>query len=307
MMEIGIIGLGKMGFNLALNAVSRGHRVVGYNRSLEKVKKAAEKGIEGAYTVQELVEKLSPPRTVWLMIPAGPPVDRSINELLVLLDKEDIIIDGGNSKYTDTLRRAKRIKQEGLHFVDVGTSGGTEGARYGICAMIGAEEETFRVLENFFKDISVEKGYLHTGRPGSGHFVKMVHNGVEYGMLQAMGEGFEIMEASEFDLNLKEVSRVWNHGSVIRGWLMELMQSAFNKDVKLANIKGVVHSSGEGLWTAQTALDLGVPAVIITNSVFIRYRSEQEDTFAGKVVAALRNEFGGHEVEFLKEVGLDAD
>lgn len=296
-MEIGIIGLGKMGYNLALNIKDHHHRVVAYNRSHEKIKEAEAEGLIGAYSIEELVSKLGAPRIIWLMVPAGNPVDEMIENLIPLLDKGDIIIDGGNSNYKDTLRRSSSLREKGLHFVDVGTSGGVEGARNGACMMIGAEEDTFKAIEPIIKDICLEKGYLHTGKNGSGHFVKMIHNGIEYGMLQAMGEGFEILEKSQFDLDYKEIARVWNHGSVIRGWLMELMERAFEKDPQLETIKGIVHSSGEGLWTVQEALDLQVPAPVITDSLFVRYRSQQEDTFTGKVIAALRNEFGGHSVE----------
>jgi 6-phosphogluconate dehydrogenase len=293
-MEIGLIGLGRMGFNLALNMRDHGHKVVAFNRSHEKVKEAEKEGLTGAYSIEELVNKFSGRRVIWLMVPAGQPVDDIIAQLLPHLNKHDIIIDGGNSYYKDTLRRYEELKQKEIDFVDIGTSGGTDGARNGACTMIGAEDKVFKVLEPLVKDISVEKGYLHTGRNGSGHFVKMVHNGVEYGMMQAIGEGFEILEKSQFDLDLEKVATVWNNGSVIRGWLMELAESAFSKDTKLDKIKGVMYSSGEGLWTVLEALDLKVPAPVIAESLMMRYRSEQEDTFTGKVVAALRNEFGGH-------------
>jgi 6-phosphogluconate dehydrogenase len=293
-MEIGLIGLGRMGFNLALNMRDHGHKVVAFNRSHEKVKEAEKEGLTGAYSIEELVNKFSGRRVIWLMVPAGQPVDDIIALLLPHLNKHDIIIDGGNSYYKDTLRRYEELKQKEIDFVDIGTSGGTDGARNGACTMIGAEDKVFKVLEPLVKDISVEKGYLHTGRNGSGHFVKMVHNGVEYGMMQAIGEGFEILEKSQFDLDLEKVATVWNNGSVIRGWLMELAESAFSKDTKLDKIKGVMYSSGEGLWTVLEALDLKVPAPVIAESLMMRYRSEQEDTFTGKVVAALRNEFGGH-------------
>ncbi|NLL70758.1 MAG: decarboxylating 6-phosphogluconate dehydrogenase [Epulopiscium sp.] len=296
-MKIGLIGLGKMGYNLALNMRDHGHEIVAFNRSQEKIKQIETEGIQGAYSLKELVESLSTPRVIWLMIPAGQPVDDMIQQLIPLLSPQDIIIDGGNSFYKDTLRRYEMLQQKKINFVDVGTSGGVEGARYGACTMIGAEEEVFAYLEPLFRDISVEQGYLHTGANGSGHFVKMVHNGIEYGMMQAIGEGFEILEKSQFDLDFEKVARVWNHGSVIRGWLMELVQNAFSKDKNLEEIKGVIRSSGEGLWTVQEALDLGVPAPVIAQSLLVRYRSEQEDSFSGKVVAALRNEFGGHAVE----------
>jgi 6-phosphogluconate dehydrogenase len=293
-MKLGLVGLGRMGYNLALNARDHGHEVVVFNRTLEKVKEAEKEGLIGAYSLEELVEKLEGRRVIWLMVPAGELLDEMINKLAPMLSEHDIIIDGGNSNYKDTLRRYEDLKEKGIDFVDIGTSGGIEGARYGACTMIGAEDEVFKHIEPLIKDISVEKGYLHTGRNGSGHFVKMVHNGVEYGMMAAIGEGFEILEKSQFDLDYEKVARVWNNGSVIRGWLMELMENAFRKDPKLDEIKGVMYSSGEGLWTVQEALDLKVPAAVITQSLLMRYRSEQEDTFTGKAVAALRNEFGGH-------------
>ncbi|KRQ86380.1 6-phosphogluconate dehydrogenase, NADP(+)-dependent, decarboxylating [Caloramator mitchellensis] len=295
-MEIGIIGLGKMGYNLALNMKDKGHKVVAYNKTPDKTKDAENEGIIGAYNLEELVKKLSKRRVIWLMVPAGEIVDELIEELAPLLDEHDIIIDGGNSYYKDSIRRHALLKSRGIDFLDAGTSGGMEGARYGVCTMIGGDEEVFRFVEPIFRDISVENGYLYTGKAGSGHFVKMIHNGIEYGMMQAIAEGFEILEKSQFDLDFKEVARVWNHGSVIRGWLMELTEKAFEKDPKLDGIKGVMFSSGEGLWTVQEALSLKVPAPVITESLYMRYRSEMEDTFSGKVVAALRNEFGGHKV-----------
>lgn len=296
-MKIGLVGLGKMGYNLALNMRDHGHEVVAYNRTLERVKEAEKVGITGAYSVKELVDKLDRRRVIWLMVPAGSPVDEMIDKILPHLQEHDIIIDGGNSYYKDTLKRYEMLKSKGVDFVDVGTSGGIEGARHGACTMVGAEDEVFKYIEPIIKDISIKNGYLHTGKNGTGHFVKMVHNGIEYGMLQAIGEGFEVLEKSQFDFDYKEIARVWNHGSVIRGWLMELMIDAFKKDPKLEAIKGVMHSSGEGLWTVQEALELKVPVPVIAESLFMRYRSEENDTFAGKVVAALRNEFGGHTVE----------
>jgi 6-phosphogluconate dehydrogenase len=293
-MKLGIIGLGRMGYNLALNAREHGHHVVVFNRTLEKIKEAEKEGLIGAYSIDELVKKLEERRVIWLMVPAGNSVDETIDKLAPLLSKQDIIIDGGNSNYKDTLRRYNYLKSKGIDFVDIGTSGGIEGARNGACTMIGAETEVFEFLEPFIKDISIENGYLHTGANGSGHFVKMVHNGIEYGMMQAIGEGFEILEKSQFSLDFEKVAKVWNHGSVIRGWLMELTENAFRKDPQLDAIKGVMYSSGEGLWTVQEALELKVPATVITQSLLMRYRSEQEDTFTGKVVSALRNEFGGH-------------
>jgi 6-phosphogluconate dehydrogenase len=295
-MKIGLIGLGKMGYNLALNLHDNNHEVIAYNRSPEKTKNIEKEGLTGAYSLEEFVGKLGKPRVIWMMLTAGEVVDQMIENLLPLLEKGDILIDGGNSNYHDTLRRYEQIKALGINFVDVGTSGGIDGARNGACMMIGAEDEVFSVIEPFIKTSCVENGYLHTGANGSGHYVKMVHNGIEYGMLQAMAEGFEILEKSRFDLDYELVAKVWNNGSVIRGWLMELMEQAFKKDPNLDLIKGEVRSSGEGLWTVQEALDLQVPAHVITSSLFTRYRSFQQDTFSGKVIAALRNEFGGHDV-----------
>ncbi len=296
-MEIAVVGLGKMGYNLALNMKEHNHKVVVYNRSHEKINQAQQDGFIGTYSLEEMVSSLSTPRIIWLMIPAGSAVDEVLSELIPLLDKGDIVIDGGNSNYKDTLSRYEMLKEKDIKFIDIGTSGGIEGARNGACMMIGAEEDAFNIVEPIIKDICVEKGYLHTGRSGSGHYVKMIHNGIEYAMLQAIGEGFEILEKSQFQLNFEEISRVWSHGSVIRGWLMELMERAFKSDPHLDSIKGVINSSGEGLWTVEEALSLEVPAHTIASSLFLRYRSQQDDTFSGKVIAALRNEFGGHSVE----------
>ncbi len=296
-MKIGLIGLGKMGYNLALNMKEHNHEVIAYNRSAEKVEMIKKEGINGVHSLEKLIEELPTPRIIWLMIPEGKPVDEMIDSLLPLLSKDDIIIDGGNSNYKDTLRRYEYLKQNGINFVDIGTSGGTSGARYGACMMIGCKKEIFAIIEPLVKSVCVDKGYLHTGRNGSGHYVKMIHNGIEYGMLQAIAEGFEILEKSQFNFDYEKIARVFSNGSVIRGWLMELMEKAFAKDPKLENIKGIIHSSGEGLWTVQEALELQVPANVITSSLYTRYRSFQEDTFSGKVIAALRNEFGGHKVE----------
>lgn len=247
-MQIGLAGLGKMGFNLALNIRDHGHQIVVYNRTAAKVDQAVKAGLSGAYSLAQLVEKLSGRRTIWLMLPAGSPVDEAISELIPLLNKNDIIIDGGNSNYKDTLKRAELLKEYGLNLVDIGTSGGISGARQGACAMVGADLEVFKYLEPLIKDICVEKGYLHAGSQGAGHFVKMVHNAIEYGMMQAIGEGFELMFSCRYDLDLRAVAEVFNHGSVIRSWLIELMEKALAVDPHLEGIRGVMHSSGEGLW-----------------------------------------------------------
>ena len=295
-MKIGIIGLGKMGYNLALNMQNNGHEVVANDVSKEAMEKINAEGIEVAGTYEELVGKLPSPRIVWLMVPAGDITEQVLNKVSALLSEKDIIIDGGNSNYKESVRRGKELKEKGIYFLDCGTSGGMDGARQGVCTMIGGEKEAFAQVEQLFKDISVENGYLYTGESGSGHFLKMVHNGIEYGMMQAMAEGFEILEKSEFDFDYEKVSRVWNNGSVIRSWLMELMENAFSKDSNLDSILGVMNSSGEGKWTVETALDLQAVAPVITLSQIMRYRSLENDTFSGKVVAALRNEFGGHAV-----------
>ncbi|WP_210608592.1 phosphogluconate dehydrogenase (NAD(+)-dependent, decarboxylating) [Priestia flexa] len=296
-MQIGMIGLGKMGANLSLNLMEHNHAVVAFDVNKEAVKTLEEQGAVGAHSVEELVKKLEKPKVAWVMVPAGDLTEKVINELHDLLDEGDIIIDGGNSKYQDSVRRAEKAHQKGIHFFDVGTSGGMEGARNGACMMIGGDKEAFAHIEPIFKDINVDKGYLYAGDAGSGHFLKMVHNGIEYGMMQAIAEGFDVLEKSQFDYDYEAVARVWNNGSVIRSWLIELMERAFSKDPRLDDIRGVMHSSGEGKWTVESALDLQVPTPVIALSLMMRYRSLEDDTFTGKVVAALRNEFGGHAVE----------
>lgn len=291
-MEIGLIGLGKMGLNLALNLADHGHQVVGYDNFAT----FEEDSFKRVSSIEEMVGSLKAPRTIWLMVPAGEITETVIGELLPLLQKGDTLIDGGNSNYKDTLRRAAMLQEQGIYFFDCGTSGGTEGARHGICSMIGGDEEKFKDIEQVFKDISVENGYLYTGKAGSGHFLKMIHNGIEYGMMQAIAEGFDILSKSQFDYDYEEVAGVWDNGSIISSYLMGLTQNAFSKDAKLDGIKGIMNSSGEGQWTVETALDLKVAAPVITMSLMMRHRSQEDDTFTGKVVAALRNEFGGHAV-----------
>jgi 6-phosphogluconate dehydrogenase len=295
-MKLGMIGLGKMGANLVLNLLDHGHEVIAYDVSLQAVAKVKEAGAAPAASIEELVQKLDRPRTIWLMVPAGEITGQVVSTLFNLLDEGDIVIDGGNSNYKDSMARAENLKKKGIHFLDVGTSGGTSGAREGACFMIGGEAQVFEKLEQVFRDTAVPDGYYYAGRSGSGHFLKMVHNGIEYGMMQAIAEGFEVLEKSEFDLDYERTARVWSNGSVIRSWLMELTEAAFAKDPNLESIRGVMHSSGEGLWTAQTALDLKAITPVITLSLMMRYRSLEDDTFHGKVVAALRNEFGGHQV-----------
>ncbi|MEQ6390667.1 decarboxylating 6-phosphogluconate dehydrogenase [Bacillaceae bacterium S4-13-58] len=296
-MKLAMIGLGKMGFNICRNLMDKGHDVVAFDLSKDLVNKVKEEGAKPAYTLEEVVNQLESPRIIWMMVPAGAPTNSVSEELHELLEKGDILIDGGNSNYKETISRSKKFEEIGVSFLDVGTSGGMDGARYGICSMIGGDQEAFQIVEPIIKDISVENGYLYSGKSGSGHFLKMIHNGIEYGMMQAIGEGFDILEKSEFDYNYEQVARVWNHGSVIRSWLMELTEKAFTEDEKLEELRGVVQSSGEGKWTVETALDLQAAAPVIAMSVMMRYRSLEEDTFSGKVVAALRNQFGGHSTE----------
>ncbi len=296
-MELGMIGLGRMGANMTERLVRGGHTMITYDRSAEAIQRVVDKGAVGAHSLADFVKQLSLPRAIWLMVPSGDPVDQTIEQLLPHLAKGDIIIDGGNSNYKDSIRRAEKLKTHGLHFIDAGTSGGIWGLQNGYCMMVGGDKETVGRLEPIFLTLAPKDGYLHAGPNGAGHYVKMVHNGIEYGMMQAYGEGFELLEASQFDLDLAKVSRLWNQGSVVRSWLLELCQSAFEKDAKLDGIKGYVDDSGEGRWTVIEAIERGVAAPVLAHSLFARFSSRQQDAFANKVIAALRNEFGGHAVK----------
>jgi 6-phosphogluconate dehydrogenase len=301
-MQIGLIGLGKMGFNLGLNMHQHKHEVIAFDLNQKALDLIEQKGLGTAKSVEQLAKSLTGRKIIWLMIPAGEAVDYTISVLRTVLKSGDIIIDGGNSNYKDSMRRSKQLEANGIDLLDCGTSGGMEGALQGVCAMVGGKKEAFEYCEPFIRDISVPDGYLYCGKSGSGHFVKMIHNGIEYGMMQAIAEGFEVLHRSEFNLDLKSVAGVWNHGSVVRSWLMELTENALSKDPKLESIKGVMHSSGEGKWTLETALEKQIATPVIALSVLMRYRSLQEDTFSGKIIAALRNEFGGHAVEASEKV-----
>ncbi len=296
-MQIGLIGLGKMGYNLALNFKSKGHNVVAFDVNKAAMENIAKEKIQTMSTIGDLALAMEGRRVIWIMVPAGNVVDVVLSNLKYHLGPDDIVIDGGNSHYKDTITRARDLEKLGIHYLDCGTSGGITGALQGVCTMIGGKKEVFDYCEPLFKSISVQNGYLYCGKTGNGHFTKMVHNGIEYGMMQAIAEGMEVLHKHDAELDLASVSKVWNHGSVVRSWLMELTQSALEKDKNLESIKGVMHSSGEGKWTVETALEMGVPTPVITMSLLMRYRSQQEDTFSGKIVAALRNEFGGHAVE----------
>ncbi|MFP7736827.1 phosphogluconate dehydrogenase (NAD(+)-dependent, decarboxylating) [Priestia aryabhattai] len=295
-MKVGLIGLGKMGVNLGQNLLDQYQEVVAFDVNPDAVEEMRKYGATGTSSLKELVHSLETPRVLWIMVPHTV-VDSVIGEVTPLLGKGDIVIEAGNSHYKESIRRYNELKEKGIHFMDVGTSGGMEGARHGACYMIGGDPEAWEIVEPIFRDTAVENGYFYAGKAGSGHFLKMVHNGIEYGMMAAIGEGFEVLEKSEFDYDYEKVARVWNNGSVVRSWLMELIERAFSKDAKLDEIKGIMHSSGEGKWTVEEALDLQTATPVIAMSLLMRYRSLENDTFTGKVVSALRNEFGGHAVE----------
>ena len=297
-MKIGMTGLGRMGMNMTRRLLRAGVEVVANSRSRAKVDAAASEGAEPCYALEEMPGMLPSPRVVWIMVPAGGPVDETIGRLLPHLEEGDIVIDGGNSWYKDSIRRHDMLKERGVRFLDAGTSGGVWGLKEGYCLMVGGEKEAFEHCEPVFAALAPEGGYLHCGPAGAGHFVKMVHNGIEYGMLQAYAEGFEILEKSpHYELDLAAVSRLWNRGSVVRSWLLELAERVFEEDPHLDGLKGYVADSGEGRWTVQEAMDEDVPAPVITLSLLMRFRSRQEDSFAAKVIAGLRNQFGGHAVK----------
>lgn len=297
-MELGIVGLGKMGANMARRLLKDGHRVVGYARRKEVVDSFTAEGGEGAYSLEELAQKLSRPRAIWVMVPAGEAVDLLIDGLFPYLSPGDIVVDGGNSYYKDSMRRAKELGDKGIRFLDVGVSGGIWGFKEGYCLMVGGDKEAYGYLEPIFRSLSQPGGYAHVGPSGAGHFVKMVHNGIEYGIMQAYGEGFELLKAKEeFGLDLKKIADLWIRGSVIRSWLLELISRALSKDPDLSTIMGWVEDTGEGRWTAMESIELGVPLNIISGSLYARFRSRQEESFAAKLVAALRREFGGHSVK----------
>jgi 6-phosphogluconate dehydrogenase len=297
-MKIGMIGLGKMGGNMTERLMRDGHEVVVFDRSADAVSKYAALGAVASSDAADMVTRLTAPRVVWIMVPAGKPVDDTIASLLPGMSKGDVIIDGGNSNFHDTMRRGEELSAKGIHLVDSGTSGGIWGLANGYCLMIGGADEAFALCEPIFRTLAPENGYAHMGKTGSGHYVKMIHNGVEYGMLQAYAEGYEILNASkDFELDLHRIAKVWNNGSVVRSWINELAERAFEKEGNVDSLKGFVADSGEGRWTVQEAVDLDVPAPVITLSLLMRLRSRQEDSFSGKVIAALRNEFGGHAVQ----------
>ncbi len=298
-MQIGMVGLGRMGANMVERLLQGGHEVAAFDRNPDVVKTSAAQGATGCNTLEDLVKALRPPRAVWVMVPAGPPTRDSVTALEKLLGKDDVVIDGGNSYWKEAKAQAEMLGRKGIYFIDAGVSGGIWGLKIGYCLMVGGDAAACKRLEPIFLTLAPKDGYLRVGPVGSGHFVKMVHNGIEYVMLQGYGEGFEVLEASEFgaQLDLEKISHLWNQGSVIRSWLLELAELAFAKDAKLENIAGYVDDTGEGRWTVLDAIDLSVPVPTLALSLFMRFRSRQQDSFSAKVIAALRNEFGGHAIK----------
>lgn len=297
-MEVAILGLGRMGSNMALRLHQSGHRVVVWNRSKKPLHDVAAQGPVGAEEKPDLVRELGQrPRIVWFMLPAGPVTEGAIEEVAPMLDKGDIIVDGANSRWSDDKRRAPRLEAMGLHYVDAGVSGGIWGLQEGYALMVGGAPEPVQYCEPIFKSLAPENGYLHCGPAGAGHFTKMVHNGIEYGMLQAYGEGFEILKRSEYNLDLAKIAEMWRHGSVVRSWLLDLAVRAFQEHGDLADVRGYVEDSGEGRWTVEAAMSEDVPAPVITLSLIERLHSRQDESYSAKVVAALRQQFGGHAVQ----------
>jgi 6-phosphogluconate dehydrogenase len=296
-MQLGLIGLGRMGSGMTLRLLQGGHQVMVYDRVPEAGAALAGKGATVTGSLEDLGQKLKAPRVLWLMIPAGPPVDDAIQHLSGTLSPGDIIIDGGNSNYKDSIRRAETLRSQQIEFLDVGVSGGIWGLKVGFNLMAGGNQAVFKQVEPIFQTLAPPDGYAYVGPSGAGHYAKMVHNGIEYSMLQSYAEGFEILKAAPFGFDLPQLARLWNHGSVIRSWLLELAQTAFERDPQLSRIRGYVDDSGEGRWTLQDAIDHAVPAPALAMSLFMRFRSRQDDSFSDKVIAALRNEFGGHPVK----------
>jgi len=296
-MELGFVGLGRMGMNMVRRLQRDKHRVITYDRSPDVVKASVQEGAEGTTSLRDLVGKLTPPRAVWVMVPAGAPTEGTIRELSGLLQPDDVIVDGGNSHYKDDARRAAELRAKAIHYLDAGTSGGIWGLQIGYCLMIGGDEVIFKRLEPIFKTLAPEDGYAYMGSAGAGHYVKMIHNGIEYGMMQAYAEGFELLSKSDFKLNLPMIAELWMHGSVVRSWLLELAASALKDDPRLDKITGYVEDSGEGRWTVLDAIEKDVPALVLTSSLYTRFRSRQEESFADKMLAGLRNAFGGHAVK----------
>ncbi len=299
-MRIGMVGLGKMGGNMTSRLLKGGHGVVVFDRNKDAISKAESEGADGAESLEDLVSQLKAPRIIWIMVPAGDPTESLLNELGELLSDDDIVIDGGNSNYKDTQRRATELKEKGISLVDVGTSGGVWGLAEGYSMMIGGEASKVKQLQSVFETLAPgeNKGWGYVGSNGAGHFVKMVHNGIEYGLMQAYAEGFEIMKAKEeYDLDLHNIAEIWRFGSVVRSWLLDLTAEALKEDPDLSNVKDWVADSGEGRWTVAEAIDLDIPAPVITLSLMMRLVSRQDERYSAKLLAAMRNQFGGHAIK----------
>jgi 6-phosphogluconate dehydrogenase len=298
-----MIGLGRMGMNMTRRLLQDGHRVIAYNRTPDKVAEAVRDGADGAASLREAVDKLDRPRIVWIMLPAGPVVDEHIDSLSGLLTDGDIIIEGGNSRYTDDIRRAEQLGGRGIHYLDAGVSGGIWGREAGYCTMVGGEREVFDKLTPLFRSLAPPDGFLYCGPHGAGHFVKMIHNGIEYGLMQAYGEGFALLEGSPYrhHFDYSRIAHLWNQGSVIRSWLLELLENVFANDPRLEEIAAYVEDSGEGRWTVEQALESRVAAPVIAHSLFARFQSRDENSFSNRLLAALRREFGGHAVKSVSD------
>jgi 6-phosphogluconate dehydrogenase len=300
-MKLAMIGLGRMGGSMTERLLGDGHEVVAYARDAAAVATVEKRGAIGAHSLEDLVRKLVPPRVIWLMILVGPPVEETITALRPLLARGDIVVDGGNSRFTDSVRRAGELAADGIGFLDAGTSGGVWGLKEGYCLMIGGEAEHFRKVEPVFRTLAPPEAYAHVGRAGAGHYTKMIHNAIEYAMLQAYGEGFAMLEASDFDLDLRRVAALWTHGAVVRSWLLDLLARALKDDPELAAIEGYVEDSGMGRWTVHEAVEMAVPVPALADTLFARFASRQPDSFSAKVIAALRKQFGGHAVRPAQE------
>ncbi|MBA2670195.1 MAG: decarboxylating 6-phosphogluconate dehydrogenase [Gemmatimonadetes bacterium] len=297
-MQLGMVGVGKMGGKMTERLVEGGHHVHVYDLDVRVSRQVAERdGVTGHEGLAELVSALTAPRVVWVMVPAGDPTEATLRTLADAMEPGDILVDGGNSMFRDTVRRAGELAERGIALLDAGTSGGVWGLEVGYCLMVGGETDPVKHCEPIFRTLAPPDGYSHVGPPGAGHFVKMIHNGIEYGLMQAYAEGFELLKASEFDLDLREIAGLWNHGSVVRSWLLELLERAYAEDGPgLERVRGWVADSGEGRWTVQTAIDLNVPAPVITLALMNRFRSRQQESYTAQVLAALRNQFGGHAI-----------
>ena len=295
-MQLGFVGLGKMGLNMVTRLTQGGHQIVAYDRSADAVRHASEAGSRGVDGLEALTSALTPPRAVWVMVPAGNPTESTVESLSRLLSPDDVIIDGGNTNFHDDVRRAQSLAARKIHYVDAGTSGGVWGLQEGYCLMVGGEADVCARLEPLFRTLAPKDGYLRVGGPGAGHYVKMIHNAIEYGLMQAYAEGFELMEASPYQIDLAAVSALWNHGSVVRSWLLELATRALAEDARLTGLRGRVDDSGEGRWTLVEAVDRAVPMPVLAAALFTRFRSRENDPFGERLLAALRNQFGGHAV-----------